>query len=73
LLCIAKLVAKDYAYKYVRANENGVHLRKIDGGSIIKTNTVSQLLILDTDEKIQHIPHRCNISILLLSLYRLLC
>lgn len=52
LLWLSKLLAKEYLYKFVCANENGINIRKA-GGPIIKISTLSQLQRLDHNRKIQ--------------------
>lgn len=50
LLWVAKLVAKQYRYKYVWANISGVFLKKMDGGTGVRVSCVSHFKKIDLNK-----------------------
>lgn len=49
LFWLSKLVAKQYEFKYVWANANGVFMKKVDGSAGYRVSSVNHLIKLDSN------------------------
>ncbi|CAI6353014.1 unnamed protein product [Macrosiphum euphorbiae] len=52
---LTKQLSKEYNWKYVWANSNGVYLRKTDGDVPIKIQSIKDISGYDVENKLAHL------------------